>query len=171
MIKDCDRTRPRSWHKLIGTGERDLLTYLVLTHRHLRARQSVHGAPVSPTPPGGVECLHCASTSRRQPNTPRGAVAAPTLSLAGEISMHLIHSQGLFRPSPDKWGCSSTAQRHLSWAGIDIVSFPCAVVERKVSGGGNHPACEGRLCRQLPLHPGERAVIGEASLKRCTRGL
>ena len=31
MIKDCDRTGPRSWHKLISTGERDLLTYLVLT--------------------------------------------------------------------------------------------------------------------------------------------
>jgi len=30
MIKDCDRTRPQSCHKVMRTGKRALLTYLVL---------------------------------------------------------------------------------------------------------------------------------------------
>src|SRR6516225_4114357 len=68
--------------------------------RDLRAGQSVHGAPASAALSGGVECLHCASTSHRQPNTPKDGAQSPTLSLADEISIPFVYAPAPYSDVP-----------------------------------------------------------------------
>jgi hypothetical protein len=89
MIKDCDRTRPQSCHKVMRTGKRALLTYLVLISLGVSFLAACTGQwPYSPWPISATQSQASVSQLPSRPtrkHKPPPATDAPAPDGGSEV--------------------------------------------------------------------------------------
>jgi hypothetical protein len=104
MIKDCDRTRPRSCHKLMRTGVRDLLTYLVLISLGASLLAACSGQwPYSPWQFSAPQSQASVSPPPSRPihkHKPPATIDTPAPDASGEVPARAEPAPAIPAPAP-----------------------------------------------------------------------
>jgi hypothetical protein len=103
MIKDCDRTRPQSCHKVMRTGKRALLTYLVLISLGASSLSACIGQwPYSPWQFSAPQSQASVSPSSRpiHKHKPPATTDTPAPSASGEALARAEPAPAISAPAP-----------------------------------------------------------------------